>query len=57
MVGFAESMLASPDGHLKLLHSWPPKMPQAERGDYGAAHEAVWIAFVEQGLGGSGAGS
>jgi hypothetical protein len=26
-----------PDGHLKLLHSWPPKLPQAGRIDYGAA--------------------
>ena len=27
----------NPDGHLKLLHSWPPKLPQAGRIDYGAA--------------------
>ena len=27
----------APDGHLKLLHSWPPKLPQAGRIDYGAA--------------------
>ena len=28
---------SSPDGHLKLLLSWPPKLPQAGRIDYGAA--------------------
>ena len=30
-------LTSSPDGHLKLLHSWPPKLPQAGRIDYGAA--------------------
>ena len=25
----------APDGHPKLLHLWPPKVPQAGRTDYG----------------------
>jgi hypothetical protein len=34
---FHISYMGIPDGHLKLLHSWPPKLPQAGRIDYGAA--------------------
>jgi hypothetical protein len=27
-------VFVSPNGHLKLLHLWPPKLPQARRVDY-----------------------
>ena len=30
----ALSLIATPDGHLKLLHLWPVKLLQAGRSDY-----------------------
>lgn len=41
MASFARTLFHSdPDGHLKLLHSWPPKLLQAGRVNY-AGSEAM----------------
>lgn len=31
---FLSRLVIHPDGHPKLLHSWPPKLLRAGRGDY-----------------------
>ena len=31
------AVLRTPNGHLKLPHLWPPKLPQARRVDYASA--------------------
>ena len=37
----------APDGHPKLLHLWPPKLPQAGRSDYGGLMLMSGLVFLD----------